>query len=68
MENLECEMIKEEGGSGVESYTEKHNNINRHSELSEEQFCSQDLAGYLHTQGISNHFGVNQSNYSQIQK
>ena len=40
MENLECEMIKEEGGSGVESYTEKHNNFNRHSELSEEQFCS----------------------------
>ena len=36
MENLECEMIKEEGGSGVESYTEKLNNFNRHSELSEE--------------------------------
>ena len=53
------ETIKEEGQSFMESHTEKNiNNIVRQSELSDEQFCSQDLASYLHTQGLQNTLAI----------
>ena len=57
------ETIKEEGQSFMESHTEKNiNNIVRQSELSDEQFCSQDLASYLHTQGLQNTLAITQNN------